>query len=147
MASGFLDNGIWQYGEDDSNATFSALLNRLASSTSDVVANIENDLNNTQAVLAAQMPGEPGIPYKNAAGTATTSTSAAVTVTLPSGRFNVAPIINAANVSGSSAAAMPYVSSVTASSFGISLYNVSGTRIAQNVHWTAVQMTSTTAAG
>lgn len=35
MATGALDsNGIWQYGEDDSNTTFSALLNRLGSSTS-----------------------------------------------------------------------------------------------------------------
>lgn len=35
MATGSLDtNGIWKYGEDDSEATFSALLNKLASSTS-----------------------------------------------------------------------------------------------------------------
>jgi len=35
MATGALDaNGIWQYGEDDSNTTFSALINRLGSSTS-----------------------------------------------------------------------------------------------------------------
>lgn len=35
MATGALDaNGIWQYGEDDSEATFSALLNKLGSSVS-----------------------------------------------------------------------------------------------------------------
>lgn len=35
MATGANDaQGIWQYGEDDSNATFSALLNRLGTSTS-----------------------------------------------------------------------------------------------------------------
>lgn len=39
MATGSLDaNGIWIYGEDDSEATFSALLNKLGDSTSDVVA-------------------------------------------------------------------------------------------------------------
>lgn len=39
MATGAPDvNGIWQYGEDDSNATFSALLNRLGSSTSTQIA-------------------------------------------------------------------------------------------------------------
>lgn len=39
MATGSLDaNGIWQYGEDDSNTTFSALLNRLGSSTSTQMA-------------------------------------------------------------------------------------------------------------
>lgn len=35
MATGALDaNGIWQYGEDDSEATFSALLNKLGASVS-----------------------------------------------------------------------------------------------------------------
>lgn len=35
MATGALDvNGIWQYGEDDSETTFSALLNKVAASTS-----------------------------------------------------------------------------------------------------------------
>jgi hypothetical protein len=39
MATGALDaNGIWQYGEDDSNTTFSALINRLGSSTSTQMA-------------------------------------------------------------------------------------------------------------
>jgi hypothetical protein len=41
MATGSLDaNGIWQYGEDDSNPTFSALLNRLGSSTSTAVGEL-----------------------------------------------------------------------------------------------------------
>jgi hypothetical protein len=38
MATGSLDaNGIWIYGEDDSEATFSALLNKLGDSTSDQI--------------------------------------------------------------------------------------------------------------
>lgn len=42
MATGSLDaNGIWIYGEDDSEATFSALLNKLGDSTSDQVATIK----------------------------------------------------------------------------------------------------------
>lgn len=42
MATGALDaNGIWQYGEDDSETTFSGLLNKLASSTSDTVTRLE----------------------------------------------------------------------------------------------------------
>lgn len=41
MATGATDaNGIWQYGEDDSNTTFAALLNRLGSSTSTAVAGL-----------------------------------------------------------------------------------------------------------
>lgn len=42
MATGALDaNGIWQYGEDDSETTFSGLLNKLASSTSNTVTRLE----------------------------------------------------------------------------------------------------------
>lgn len=43
MATGALDsNGIWQYGEDDSETTFSALLNKLGSSTSTQVGSLKN---------------------------------------------------------------------------------------------------------
>jgi hypothetical protein len=39
MATGSLDaNGVWIYGEDDSETTFSALLNKLGDSTSDRIA-------------------------------------------------------------------------------------------------------------
>lgn len=42
MATGALDaNGIWIYGEDDSEATFSGLLNKLGDSTSDVIADLK----------------------------------------------------------------------------------------------------------
>jgi hypothetical protein len=42
MATGALDaNGIWIYGEDDSEATFSALLNKLGDSTSDEVGTLK----------------------------------------------------------------------------------------------------------
>ena len=42
MATGALDaNGIWQYGEDDSEPTFSGLINKLASSTSNTVTRLE----------------------------------------------------------------------------------------------------------
>lgn len=43
MATGALDsNGIWQYGEDDSETTFSLLLNKLGGSTSAQIAK-QND--------------------------------------------------------------------------------------------------------
>lgn len=42
MATGAIDtNGIWQYGEDDSETTFSALLNKLGASTSTQVGNLK----------------------------------------------------------------------------------------------------------
>jgi hypothetical protein len=56
MATGSLDvNGVWIYGEDDSEATFSGLLNKLGDSVSDQFAK-ENDykcilLNSTAQAL------------------------------------------------------------------------------------------------
>jgi hypothetical protein len=136
-------NGVWQYGEDDSEATFSELLNKAASSTDDEIGADRARI----TVLEASAPGTAGRPFRNSAGSANTSASAAVTVTFPVGRFTVAPIITATPVTGSAAVVMAYINTPTASSFGISLYNVTGNRVAQPAHWTAVQMTSTTAAG
>lgn len=286
MATGYIDaNGIWNYGEDDSDSTFSELLNRLATSTSAVVQdptvsgkmrltnlndvslvstnhafqignssgdNIRMDTNEIMAVsngVAAQLllnsdggqcvigPGgltttgsvtaatgavtsltgrltstadvslsstthafqigpstaanirmdqneimcvnngaiatlaiqadggdvslgntasDVTIPgrinatnysWAQSAGSVTTSASANVTVTLPASRFTVAPIINVTNATGANAVCMPYVASAAAGSFTLSLYTTAGARVAQLCHWTAVQMTSTTAAG
>jgi len=45
MATGALDaNGIWIYGEDDSEPTFSGLLNKLGDSTSDAIGTINTDI-------------------------------------------------------------------------------------------------------
>lgn len=85
--------------------------------------------------------------WAQAAGTVTTSTSGNVTVTLPASRFTVGPIVNVTSVAGSNAVCMPYVATVNASAITLSLYTTAGARVAQQVHWTAAQMTSTTAAG
>lgn len=54
MATGSLDaNGIWIYGEDDSEATFSALLNKLADSTSDQIAPLQQAGRLVQVVTAS----------------------------------------------------------------------------------------------
>lgn len=77
MATGALDaNGIWQYGEDDSNSTFSALLNRLATSTSDVVADIQAAL----PVLSGVIPVTP-ISVDVTTGTATVNSLGTVAFT------------------------------------------------------------------
>lgn len=55
MATGALDaNGIWQFGEDDSETTFSALLNKLGGSTSTTVTRLEEmgGITSTQAATA-----------------------------------------------------------------------------------------------
>jgi hypothetical protein len=55
MATGANDaNGVWQYGEDDSNPTFSELLNRLASSVSTVFTSYKAASPRTVASAAAR---------------------------------------------------------------------------------------------
>ena len=55
MATGANDaNGIWQYGEDDANPTFSELLNRLASSVSTVFTSYKTASPVTVASAAAR---------------------------------------------------------------------------------------------
>jgi len=206
MATGYLDaNGIWQYGEDDSDANFSSLLNRLASSTSDVVANPTvsgnmrltnvNDASTTSTDHAFQIGASAGTnlridnneilvanngaaatlninpnadismsgssntvtmngrwiaahyPWAQSAGNITTSTSAHVTVTFPASRFSVGPNVSVTSVAGTNAVCTPYVATVNATAMTLSLYTTAGARVAQNVQWLAVQMTSTTAAG
>lgn len=51
MATGAYDaNGIWQYGEDDSEATFSALLNKGMASVSSTVTRLEDTEGAVQVV-------------------------------------------------------------------------------------------------
>jgi hypothetical protein len=55
MATGSFDaNGIWLYGEDDSEATFSALLNKGMSSVSDTVTRLEDTEGAVQIVSATK---------------------------------------------------------------------------------------------
>lgn len=55
MATGALDaNGIWIYGEDDSEATFSALLNKLGSSTSTEIGDVNTTRKGGQVVSTAK---------------------------------------------------------------------------------------------
>jgi len=97
--------------------------------------------------LEGTRPGTSGKALQFAAGSVTTSASADVTVTLPSGRFNVAPIITVTSVGGVNAVTTPYIATSGTANFTVSLYNTAGARVAQNVHWHAVQMTSGTASG
>lgn len=80
MATGANDaQGIWQYGEDDSNATFSALLNRLGTSTSTQFGVDRGRLTTLEArSLSGLVPIVPS-SVSISGGTATTSTSGAVT--------------------------------------------------------------------
>lgn len=131
-------NGVWQYGEDDSEATFSALLNKAASTTDTQIGADRARL----TILESQAPGTAGQPFRMAAGIATVPPSTYVTVTFPSGRFTVAPRITA--VGGGAGAVGPYgviTGSITSSSAVIQGVN------GQPVNWIAVQMTASNASG
>lgn len=206
MATGYIDaNGIWQYGEDDSEANFSSLLNVLAGSVSSVVANptvsgnmrLTNttDASTTSTDHAFQIGASAGVnlrmdnneilvanngvaetlninpnadivlagssatvtmngrwssthyPYAVSAGSVTTSTSGNVTVTFPASRFSQAPMVTVTSVAGTNAVCMPYVATVNASAMTLSLYTTAGARVAQQVQWHALQMTSSSGAG
>lgn len=57
MATGSIDaNGIWQYGEDDSEPTFSGLLNKLAASTSTKVSSLKASDTTSGTFAAARIP-------------------------------------------------------------------------------------------
>jgi hypothetical protein len=154
MATGALDaNGIWQYGEDDSEATASALLNKLASSTSTTITRVEqlNGITPTQAQtardnLGVARPGDAGIPFRAAANRLSAGTSA-TTVTFPAGRFNTTPRIVLGN--GHITATGNFGNDVrivfnSQTSTGFSVIAASAPTV---VDWLAIQMTSTNGDG
>lgn len=95
----------------------------------------------------AMFPGSGGVPFRMAAGTVTTSAGADVTVTFPASRFTVAPRVSCTSVGGLNAVCTPYVVSVAAASMVVALYNTAGSRVAQVMHYNAIQMTSLAATG
>jgi hypothetical protein len=106
-----------------------------------------------QVLSAAALNGNfDKLPYAMAAGTANSTTgalaagsAATVNVTYPTSRFSVAPIIQAWSASNR------YIVSATTNTAGsavLSVRNVSDAAGSDaTVYWTAVQMTSGTAAG
>lgn len=78
MATGALDaNGVWQYGEDDSEATFSALLNKLGSSVSTQIGRrkVLQVVNNFAASMATSTSTTPASTGLTATITPISSTS------------------------------------------------------------------------
>ena len=74
-------NGVWQYGEDDSEATFSALLNKAASTTDSVIGTAKGRITALEAKpTAGLIPIVPSSVDKSG-GTATVSTLGKVTFT------------------------------------------------------------------
>jgi hypothetical protein len=138
-------NGVWQYGEDDSEATFSALLNKAASTTDTQIGADRTRLTS----LEGTRPGTAGVALKTAAGASTVNGVTAIT--LPSGRFSVAPIVTCSPEFGGAASSSFYSLVLSRSATSISLYAVTnaGALVTSNftMDWIAIQMTTGSAAG
>lgn len=95
------------------------------------------------------------VPMAFAAGQANLSLSAAstanVTVTLPVGRFNVAPLVLVTIASAATGTQKLVARAINATTTNFALYVYTGdstnTTATVTVSWMAIQMTSTTAAG
>jgi hypothetical protein len=145
-------NGVWLYGEDDSEATFSALLNKAGTTVNTQLGADRTRLTS----LEGTRPGTVGQPFRQAAGTIANSNTGggaasgwffttATTVTFPSGRFNAVPIVQANMVAGVVTTTYILTASTTGFTFGVArLGDYAG---GLPVNWNAVQMTATTGNG
>jgi hypothetical protein len=142
-------NGVWLYGEDDSEATFSALLNK-AGTTVNTQLGVDRGritaVENRATSLEATRPGTTGKPLNMAAGQVTTSATAQINVTLPVGRFAFTPIITADTFNHPNVS-VAYVSGATNTFITLGAFTIGGARIAANVNWIAVQMTTGSSGG
>lgn len=141
--------GIWQYGEDDSEATFSALLNKVASTTNTQIGVDRGRITTAEGKITSlegTRPGTTGKPLAWAANGVNTSSSAQVTVTFPASRFSVTPLV-VANVINHPNVCVSYATNPSATSFDVGAFTIGGARVVATVWWHAVQMTSGSAAG
>jgi hypothetical protein len=84
-------------------------------------------------------------PFATAAASGSNVASSYTTVTFPTGRFSVAPIVTAMTTGG--IAGIVNVGSISATQMTIAAFPSSGSSIAASWYWTAVQMTATSASG
>jgi len=78
----------------------------------------------------------------------TDSGTGTITINFTSGRFSVAPILLVTVVSGNNTATSATIGSISASSATINVWSgTSAATTSKTIHWTAIQMTSSTAAG
>ena len=91
----------------------------------------------------------PGTPFAEAAGTASVAGTGIPTVNFPAGRFTVAPLLEVTIITTTGGlVAVPYVGSApSTTSFVVRLFTLGGAQVAGTVHWRAVQMLPTAAAG
>lgn len=89
------------------------------------------------------LAGVGGNPFRMAAGVATAASNGPVSVTFPASRFTVAPIVNLTGTSG-----WAWIGTPTSTGFvAYQTQSWGGSSMAGAMYWTAVQMTSSAAAG
>ena len=100
-------------------------------------------VNTSNSVGTSITPGIGGVPYRMAAGSVYVGSNSPVSVTFPSSRFSVSPIVQVTGTGG-----WGWFSNL--SSTGVVIYQTQswgGASQAGTMHWTAVQMTSGAADG
>ena len=86
------------------------------------------------------------LPYAMESGTVTGTGTA--TINFTASRFSAAPIVLLTVVSGNNTATSATLGTVTTSSAAVNIWSgTSAATTSKTIHWTAIQMTSTTAAG
>lgn len=116
-------------------------------------ADSADTIDDTSLALANKL--EAVVPYAMSAGTVSVTLTAAstgtATVTFPTSRFTVAPIVNVTknSASGSATALVPMIYNVTSTGMTVGLYHPAGTTVTVTVtvNWWAVQMTTAAANG
>jgi hypothetical protein len=142
-------NGVWLYGEDDSEATFSALLNKAGTTVNTQLGADRTRLTSLESratSLESTRPGTTARPLLFAAGGFNTISTGNITVTLPAGRFGFTPIITATVINHPNVC-VPYITNANNTFFDLAAFTISGGRVVATVHWHAVQMTTGSAGG
>ncbi len=142
-----------QAGTDASRAiTPAALASVTATETRDGLveratqAEVNAGTDTTRYISPKTLRDSSNLPYKMAAGQVGTSSSAYVTVTLPTG-FTQAPRV-VADGGDQTNVGVSRIISKTSTSFQISIWTLGGAMVAgTNVQWIAVQMTASSASG
>ena len=118
----------------------------------------DSELATRVGALEAKNPGTTGQPLVSAAGIATSTTvngnlsapiywDGATTITLPAGRFTQPPVVTVTMEMGSSVSWCSLTGTPSTTSFIVRGMRVGNYPSAQSIHWSAVQMTSSSGVG
>lgn len=114
--------------------------------TAATLATVDAKTNTTEFVTPSTLANRNYAPYSEAAGRSTTVAGGTITVTFPSGRFSVPPIVLTGSVIHPNVS-VTYIDTVTTTGFNLRAFTIGGGQIAATVDWHAVQMTSSAAPG